>query len=74
MKSLYWWKGRVTESDEWLAIIKTRKELYPRVEEKIRQEHHYELPEIIAFEADDGLPAYGRWVMDETNGSIGEDR
>ncbi len=74
MKSLYWWKEKITESDEWLGIIKTRKDLYKRVEERIKEQHHYELPEIIAFEADNGLPAYGNWVLAETEYPTGEGR
>ena len=66
MKSLYWWKGKIEETEEWLGIIKTRKALYRRVEGELRQLHHYEVPEIVAFEAENVLPDYGRWVAEET--------
>lgn len=72
IRSLYRWKGRIVEADEWLGIIKTRKGLYKKVEDEIKSRHHYELPEIIAFEADMGLPAYGKWVIDETAEAISE--
>jgi periplasmic divalent cation tolerance protein len=66
IKSLYWWKGNVEEASEWLGIMKSRKSLYPRVEAEIRSLHSYEVPEIVAVELSDVLPAYGDWVRTET--------
>jgi periplasmic divalent cation tolerance protein len=66
MKSLYRWKGKIEETEEWLGIIKTRKILYQKAEEELRRLHHYEVPEIMAFEADAILPDYSQWVTDET--------
>ena len=34
--------------------------------ERLPQLHPYELPELIAVESVDGLPAYLHWVRDET--------
>ncbi len=66
IKSLYWWKGRIEESEEWMGIMKTRRELYDRVEKEIKTLHPYEVPEIIALEADKVLDIYGKWVVGET--------
>ena len=66
IKSLYWWKGRVEEADEWLGIMKSRKSLHAEVEAKIRGLHSYEVPEITAVELSDVLPAYDNWVRAET--------
>jgi periplasmic divalent cation tolerance protein len=66
IKSLYWWTGNVEEASEWLGIMKSRKSLYARVEAEIRRLHSYEVPEIVATEASDVLPAYGDWVRTET--------
>jgi periplasmic divalent cation tolerance protein len=71
IKSLYWWKGTMEDASEWLGIMKSRKSLYARVEAEIRSLHSYELPEIVAKEASDVLPAYGDWVRAET-GAGGE--
>jgi len=68
IRSLYWWKGRLEEADEWLGIMKTRQDLYEEVEKEIKALHPYEVPQIEAFEAWAALPAYGRWVRDETGG------
>ncbi len=66
IRSLYWWKGNVEEAGEWLGIMKSRKSLFARVEAEIRSLHSYEVPEIVAVELSDVLPAYGDWVRTET--------
>jgi periplasmic divalent cation tolerance protein len=66
IKSIYHWKGDIEEAEEWLCIIKTRSSLYKEVEKAIKDAHPYELPEIVAFKADNGLPGYLSWVHDET--------
>jgi periplasmic divalent cation tolerance protein len=66
MKSLYRWKGKIEEAEEWLGVIKTRKALYRKVEEELRRFHHYDVPEIVAFEVETALPDYSRWVVEET--------
>lgn len=66
IKSTYWWKGRLEEAEEWTAIMKTRRDLYEEVEREIKALHPYEVPQIEALEASGVLPAYERWVTDET--------
>jgi periplasmic divalent cation tolerance protein len=66
IKSFYWWKGNVEEASEWLGIMKSRKSLYAQVEAEVRSHHSYEVPEIVAVELSDVLPAYGDWVRTET--------
>ena len=68
IKSLYWWKGTIEETDEWLGIMKSRKSLFAQVEAEIRSLHAYEVPEIVAVDLDDVLPAYDTWVRTETGG------
>lgn len=64
--SVYWWKDRVEQAQEWLALMKTRETLYEAVERRVREMHPYELPEIVAFNVERGLPGYLQWVRDET--------
>ena len=66
VRSIYWWKGRLEEAEEWIGIMKTRRELYLDVEKEIRALHPYEVPQIEAIEAVSVLPAYERWLIDET--------
>ena len=69
IKSLYWWKGNIEEASEWLGIMKSRKSLFAQVEAEIRSLHTYEVPEIVAVELGDVIPAYDNWVRTETGGA-----
>jgi periplasmic divalent cation tolerance protein len=66
MKSVYWWKGSVEETEEWMAIMKTKSQLYDQVEHEIMALHPYEVPQIEAVEATRVLAAYRQWVDGET--------
>src|SRR3954452_9437693 len=60
--SIYRWQGAVETGEESLAIFKTSAGAYPAFEAKLRSLHPYEVPEIIAWPIDQGLPEYLRWV------------
>ncbi|MBN1106533.1 MAG: divalent-cation tolerance protein CutA [Deltaproteobacteria bacterium] len=68
--SVYWWKGRMEEAEEWLLILKTRKDLYDRLEGEIRELHPYDVPEIVAVPLAAGSPDYLRWIDEELAFSI----
>jgi periplasmic divalent cation tolerance protein len=62
--SIYEWKGKIENEQEYYCVIKTRKNLYPEVEENIKTLHSYEVPEIIALPIIDGSPAYLDWITE----------
>ena len=64
--SVYRWQGAVERAVEVPLLIKTTRERLPEVQKAIRALHPYEVPEIIAIPVVAGLPAYLRWVVDET--------
>lgn len=64
--SIYRWKGAVEKSRERLLLIKTRAELFPKVEAAIRALHPYEVPEIIALPVSEGHAPYLAWLAAET--------
>ena len=64
--SLYRWEGELQEEGETLLLLKSRMELLPRLLERVPELHPYELPEVLALPVAGGLPAYCRWVLDET--------
>jgi periplasmic divalent cation tolerance protein len=68
--SVYRWQGAVETAAEVPVLIKTRRSLYPRVEQAIVRLHPYELPEVIAVTVTDGLPAYLEWVRAQTTRTI----
>jgi periplasmic divalent cation tolerance protein len=64
--SVYRWQGQVESAHEVPLLIKSTRSAYARVQEAIRAQHPYELPEIIAIPLSAGLPAYLQWVVNET--------
>lgn len=64
--SVYRWQGTIETAQEIPVLIKTTRQGYQAVAETIQSLHPYELPEILAVPIDDGLPAYLRWVAEET--------
>ncbi|MGA2525792.1 MAG: divalent-cation tolerance protein CutA [Smithellaceae bacterium] len=62
--STYRWKGKVETAQEWLCLIKTREDLYDKVEKAIKELHSYETPEIIAVPIVKGSSEYLSWLDD----------
>jgi periplasmic divalent cation tolerance protein len=60
--SIFNWQGKMDESQEWLCLIKTRKDLFDEVKSYIETNHSYETPEIIATEIIDGSDKYLNWM------------
>jgi periplasmic divalent cation tolerance protein len=66
MRSTYWWKGKVEEVEEWLLMMKTRRDLFSLLEKEIKALHPYEVPEIIALPIVSGSESYLEWIQAET--------
>ncbi len=64
--STYWWQGKMEQAQEWLCTAKTRRALYPELEQAIREVHTYEEPEILAKEIVEGSTGYLDWIKRET--------
>lgn len=65
MRSIYGWKGAVERATEWMLLIKTRRELFARVEEEMRKLHSYQVPELIALPVVEGSESYLAWIDGE---------
>ena len=66
LRSTYRWEGEVEQADETLLLIKTTSARYAALERSLVAHHPYEVPEILAVDASAGLPAYLRWLAEET--------
>ena len=64
IRSVYRWKGAVQEEAEVLLLAKSSQSLLPRIEELLRREHPYELPELAAVPIVAGSPTYLEWLKD----------
>ncbi|MCI0392426.1 MAG: divalent-cation tolerance protein CutA [Acidobacteria bacterium] len=62
MVSIYRWQGNVEQSSEFLLLIKTTREVYPRLEASIKENHSYQTPEIVALPIEAGSSEYLGWL------------
>ena len=66
IKSVYRWQGKVEKSKEQLLFIKTKTELFEKVEKAIKENHSYEVPEIVAVPINNGSKEYFEWIENVT--------
>ena len=66
ISSMFWWQGQIEEDEEWACLFKTKESLYKDLEELIKREHPYEVPEIVAIPILMGFEPYLKWVDEET--------
>jgi periplasmic divalent cation tolerance protein len=64
--SVYRWQGELQDAGEYGLLLKTRVDLYPRIEERIRELHPYELPAIVSFTIRNGSQEFLDWIASET--------
>ena len=64
MKSFYFWEGAVQTEAEHLLLIKTLAEKYVALETFIQAHHSYNVPEIVAFRAENVSAKYLSWMRD----------
>jgi periplasmic divalent cation tolerance protein len=65
IQSTYWWDGDIQLSEEWLCIIKTRRDLFDQLSAVIHQVHPYDVPELLATPVVAGGKAYLDWLQGE---------
>lgn len=60
--SIYRWKQKREEANEWLLLIKTTAAAFERVRGAIKEMHSYELPECLCLAIEDGSGEYLQWL------------
>lgn len=68
LTSVYEWQGHIEEDTETLLLIKTTSERFAALRERVIALHPYAVPELIAVDIRDGLPAYLEWLRQTTAG------
>jgi periplasmic divalent cation tolerance protein len=66
VESIYRWQGAVERAGEVLAVFKTTASAWPAFEQRLRELHPYDVPEIVALKPEQVAESYARWVMAET--------
>jgi periplasmic divalent cation tolerance protein len=67
VRSFFWWKDKVDEASEAMLVIKTRDTLFAKLQTLIKNNHSYELPEIIAIKIENGSKEYLEWLNREAS-------
>lgn len=67
IQSTYWWEGELNRAEEWQVTFKTTRERYPPLEAHIRDNHEYDVPEILCLPVIAGNPPYLAWLTEETH-------
>ena len=65
VSSTYWWREKIEEAEEWLCIMKSRKDLYEQIEKTLKRIHPYEEPEILATPIVEGSRSYLAWLDEQ---------
>jgi len=69
VQSIYRWEGRICEEQEVVLVAKTTAEKWSAISAFIKQNHPYDVPEIIAQPLTHSDTDYARWVIAETTGT-----
>jgi periplasmic divalent cation tolerance protein len=72
VESVYRWKGEVRSEPEWLLAIKTTEEKYAALEQHIKANHSYEMPEIVRIPIAGGSRDYLGWLADSVGSGDGD--
>jgi periplasmic divalent cation tolerance protein len=67
MTSYYFWEGKVQKEGEHLLLIKTLRKKYDELENFILANHSYDVPEIVALDAERISDSYFAWMKEYIN-------
>jgi periplasmic divalent cation tolerance protein len=64
VSSFFWWKTKIEEEKEVLAIMKSHESLFKKLSLRAAELHSYDVPEILALPIVEGSPSYLDWMKD----------
>ena len=67
VSSRFWWQGKLDSAQENLLIVKTKASLLNQVIDLVKQNHSYDVPEIIALPIVGGNQDYLDWIDEEVS-------
>lgn len=66
VKSIYRWKGAIKTDREALLIIKTATKKVENLIKFVKENHFYEIPEVVSMTISEGNPDYLNWIDEVT--------
>ncbi len=64
--SIYVWEDQLCDDSEHLLLIKTKKVLFDQIQREIKENHSYDVPEIIACDISNGSKEYLQFIEGNT--------
>jgi periplasmic divalent cation tolerance protein len=65
IESAYWWKGEIIEANEVMMIMKSTLRWFDDIDDYVKAESGYEVPELIALDSEKIDLTYQKWINDE---------
>ena len=62
IRSFYRWQGEIVDDAEVLLVVKSSRARFAALEERVRELHSYDVPEVLALEVGAGSAAYLEWL------------
>jgi periplasmic divalent cation tolerance protein len=69
IRTIYRWQGQVHDEIEGRVSLRTRQSLVPQIVDRVKRQHPYEVPSVVAVPIIDGGPDYIRWILEQTEES-----
>ena len=66
MRSLFVWEHKLSQEEEVLLVVKSRRARFQQLAAAVKRLHSYSVPEIIALPVVMGSADYLRWVSEST--------
>ena len=67
ISSVYTWKGKIVNQDEYLALFKTTKKNQLTLKKELEKLHPYDVAEIAEINVESINQPYMKWLVDSTN-------
>ncbi|MDE1726137.1 MAG: divalent-cation tolerance protein CutA [Thaumarchaeota archaeon] len=67
--SVYAWKGKLENTEEFLALFKTTTRTKDLLKKEIAKTHPYQVPEIVELKMDSVNLSYQNWLINSTRKS-----
>jgi periplasmic divalent cation tolerance protein len=67
IQSIYRWKNKIDEANEFGIIVKTKSEKVKDIERRVKEIHSYEVPCVVSFKMDEGSADYLKWIEESVD-------
>jgi len=62
VESRFQWQGRIEKAEEFMVLMKSDQQLFPKLARAAKKMHSYEVPEILAVPIIKGFQPYMKWL------------